>query len=276
MLTGNTRDDGSACGFGGCLYSRPASRSDSFSNLAPKLSATMRLNEKYSLYGSLSRGFRAPQASELYRLQSGQTTADLSTERLDNIELGLRFGNEQLRADAALFAMKKRGSVLRDSEGFNVSQGRSRHTGIESSLDWRLGASALLSVDFSYARHVYDFDLIAARGETFTAGNDIDTAPRLLANAELSVQPSETTAVALQWTMTDDYFLNAENRFTYPGHELLNLRANWQATARFAISARLNNALDEVYADRADYAFGNYRYFPGRGRELFFELRYSE
>ena len=26
MLDGNTRDDGSACGFGGCLYTRPADR----------------------------------------------------------------------------------------------------------------------------------------------------------------------------------------------------------------------------------------------------------
>ena len=34
MLAGNTRDDGSVCGFGGCLYSRPANRRDHFQNLA--------------------------------------------------------------------------------------------------------------------------------------------------------------------------------------------------------------------------------------------------
>ncbi len=38
---------------------------------------------------------------------------------------------------------------------------------------------------------------------------------------------------------------------------------------------RLNNVTDRDIADRADYAFGNYRYFPGRGRELFAELRYT-
>ena len=32
MLDGNTRDDGTPCGFGGCLYSRPADRSDSLSS----------------------------------------------------------------------------------------------------------------------------------------------------------------------------------------------------------------------------------------------------
>ena len=38
---------------------------------------------------------------------------------------------------------------------------------------------------------------------------------------------------------------------------------------------RLNNVTDRDIADRADYAFGDYRYFPGRGRELFAEVRYS-
>ncbi|MCH9696072.1 MAG: TonB-dependent receptor [Gammaproteobacteria bacterium] len=276
MLSGNTRDDGSICGFGGCLYSRPESREDSFNNAAPKLSANLRVSDQLSFYGAVSRGFRAPQATELYRLQNAQRTADLDSERLDNVELGLRGGSERMLTDVAIFAMRKRGSVLRDSEGFNVSQGRSHHAGIETSIDWRLGARATLNIDLSYARHEYDFNLVASRGETFNDGNDIDTAPRLLASAEIVFDASATSALALQWTMIDSYFLDAENRFTYPGHELLNLRVNWQASRRLLVTARLNNVLDEEYADRADYAFGNYRYFPGRGREFFLELRYSQ
>jgi hypothetical protein len=38
------------------------------------------------------------------------------------------------------------------------------------------------------------------------------------------------------------------------------------------VTLRLNNVLDRDYADRADYAFGNYRYFPGRDRALFAEV----
>jgi hypothetical protein len=37
----------------------------------------------------------------------------------------------------------------------------------------------------------------------------------------------------------------------------------------------VNNLADRDYADRADYAFGNYRYFPGRGRSAFIEVRYA-
>jgi len=37
---------------------------------------------------------------------------------------------------------------------------------------------------------------------------------------------------------------------------------------------RVNNLTDELYADRADFAFGNHRYFPGREREVYVQLGY--
>ena len=36
-IVGNTKDDGTPCGFGGCLYTRPASRNDDFSNTGVRL-----------------------------------------------------------------------------------------------------------------------------------------------------------------------------------------------------------------------------------------------
>ncbi|MBU2675929.1 MAG: TonB-dependent receptor [Gammaproteobacteria bacterium] len=274
MLDGNTRDDGTICGFGGCLYSRPASRSDTFTNVAPKLSFNYRLSADTSLYGVLARGFRAPQATELYRLQSGQEVADLDSESLDNLEFGVRWSSARWSGDAAVFAMQKRESVFRDSEGFNVSGGRSRHEGVEVASNWQIVASLRLEVDASFARHRYDFDTVAARGETFVSGNDVDSAPRWLGSAELVFEPGNNAAFALQWTSLGDYYLDAENRFRYPGHSLVNLRARIDLTQRLSVTARFNNLFDEAVADRADYAFGSYRYFPGRGRELFIELRY--
>lgn len=274
MLVGNTRDDGTPCGFGGCLYSRPASRSDDFTNVAPKLSFVYRLHAAASLFGVLARGFRAPQATELYRLQSGQQVADLDSETIDSLELGLRWGGNRWSGDVAAYAMQKRDSVFRDAEGFNVSGARSRHEGLELSVNWRVADALRLALAGSYARHTYDFDTVAARVETFISGNDVDSAPRWLGSAELFFEPGGNAALALQWTMIGDYYLDAENRFRYPGHSLFNLRGTMNLGRRFRMTARLNNVLDEDVADRADYAFGQYRYFPGRGREFFMEFRY--
>lgn len=275
MLTGNSRDDGTECGFGGCLYSRPADRSDDFTNLAPKLSANYRLSKTRSVFASLSRGFRAPQVTELYRLQSGQEIADLDSERIDAVEFGLRTTQEKLSFDVALFAMRKRNSVFRDAEGFNVTGARSEHRGIELSTDSQLSTDWRVSVDASYARHTYDFNIVAARGETFTSGADVDTAPRWLGNIELQYMPSDAFYVTLQLTAIGEYFVDAENQFSYPGHSLVNLRAGLQLNSNFDLIFRLNNTGDRDIADRADYAFGNFRYFPGRGRELFAEIRYT-
>jgi len=275
MLAGNTRDDGTLCGFGGCLYTRPENRTDTFTNVAPKFSFSYGLRPGTSVFGTLARGFRAPQATELYRLQSGQTAADLDSETIDSIEFGLRWATRRIGGDVAVFGMKKRDSTLRDSEGFNVSGGRSTHQGIELAVDWQLAESIRFAVNGSYARHRYDFDTIAARGETFVSGNDVDTAPRWIGGAELVFEPGSITMLALQWTSVGDYYLDAENLFRYPGHELLNLRARIELTQKLSVVARFNNLSNESYADRADYAFGDYRYFPGRGRELFIELSYA-
>ena len=68
---------------------------------------------------------------------------------------------------------------------------------------------------------------------------------------------------------------DAENSFRYPGHSIANLRAGIGLSPAVEAVLRLNNLTDRDIADRADYAFGDYRYFPGRGRELFVEFRYT-
>jgi len=275
MLTGNTRDDGTACGFGGCLYSRPADRSDSFRNVAPKLSLNYQFSDSGSTYASLARGFRAPQTTELYRLQSGQEIADLNSERIDALEFGVRRISDRLSLDIGFFAMKKRDSVYRDADGYNVTGARSKHRGVEVSLDWQLADDWSVAVDASYAHHTYDFDVVASRGETFASGQDVDTAPRWLGSLEVHYEPTDKFNAGLQWTSIGKYYLDAENSFSYPGHTIANLRAGISFTPRFDLVLRLNNVTNRYIADRADYAFGNYRYFPGRGRELFAEFRYT-
>jgi len=138
MLSGNTRDDGTACGFGGCLYSRPTDRKDDFTNLAPNIAVSFSLSADTQLYASVGRGFRPPQITELYRLQNGQQISDLDSERIDSIESGLRTIRPGWSAEIALFYMRKRDSVFRDTDGFNVSGARSRHRGVELSADWQI------------------------------------------------------------------------------------------------------------------------------------------
>ncbi len=274
MIDGNTRDDGTPCGFGGCVYSRPSDRSDDFTDLAPNISANYNLGETSSLFLNLARGFRAPQVLELYRLQFGQLISEQDSETIDSLEAGVRSWGEDWSAELSAYAMKKRDIAFRDSEGFNVSGGKSQHLGLELLLDWQFLPSWILQFNGAYGRHTYEFDA-SGRGERFVSGNDMDSAPRWLGSAEVRYQPDAPWQVGLQIVSLDEYYLDSLNRFTYSGHTLLNLRASWQVSDVTAVFARLYNLADEDVADRADFGMGDYRYLPGRGRELFVEFRYQ-
>ena len=275
MIAGNTADDGVPCGFSGCLYSRPADRRDTFFNVAPKISLSVDILDGLSAYANVSRGFRPPEMTELYRLQRTQTVAGLDSEQLDSVELGLKGSFEAVRFALAAFDMDKSNVILRESNGFNVSNGRTSHRGVEYDVQWDLIDTLTLAGSGTYARHRYEFSRAIEGGETITRGNDLDTAPRELQRVALQWRPSATIDTEAEWLRVGDYWLDAANAHRYSGHELLNVRASWTFASHWSATLRLINALDRAYADRADYAFGTYRYFPGRGRALFAEFAWA-
>ena len=273
MVPGNTREDGSACGFGGCLYSRPADRRDHFRNLAPKLAVSYRWSNDTTLFLNTARGFRAPQIIELYRLQNGQEVSDLKTERLDSVEAGMRTSRGNALLELTGYAMRKRDSVFRDSQGFTASGGRSRHSGAEFAVAYTVGDAWNLNGNIAYGRHKYDFSLDAQQGESYIAGLDIDTAPRLLGSMEIAYRPSQGSyEAALQFATVGSYYLDSLNAYEYRGHTLANLRVGLRLGEALMLTARLKNLADRNFADRADFGGGDYRYLPGRGREASLEI----
>jgi iron complex outermembrane recepter protein len=271
MPDGNTRDDGSECP-GGCLYTRPADRSDRFDNLAPKLSLGWRPAEQQLAWAAARRGFRAPQATELYRLQSGQVVADLDSELIDSLEIGWRGYAGPFGWELAAFRMEKRNYIFRDGDGFNVDDGRTRHVGVELAFQWQLTDRLRLASDQSFARHTWRFDRDVGRGEIIVAGNDTDSAPRHFSSTRLAWDGPGRLSAELEWISMGGYWLNAANTARYDGHELLHLRLARTLTKALHLAVRVHNLGDVEYAERADFAFGEYRYFPGRDRSLFVEL----
>jgi iron complex outermembrane receptor protein len=280
MLAGNTDQDGVACLPAGCLYSRPADRSDRFDNVSPRLTLAWS-NVAHNLYLNASTGYRPPEMTELYRLQRQQTVAELDSEHLDSLEVGWKYRSfGPWSISAALFAMKKTDLILRESNGFNVGGGATRHRGFEYEMTYE---STLVKLPFelrlagTVARHEYAFSRAVEGGESIIDGNDIDTAPRNVHSLDLRLPfgQSRSWEAGFSVAHVGTYFLDAANSAKYPGHEVANLRLTWASPQLLRLTLRVDNLFDTAYADRADFAFGNYRYFPARGRAAFLSLDYS-
>src|SRR5690606_16744034 len=131
---------------------------------------------------NLSHAFRAPQATELYRLQQNQTVADLDSEEVDSIEAGYRASRDFASYSLVVYWMQKDNVIFQDSGRNNVSGGETKHRGVELNSQFALTDSLKLNVVASYAKHTYEAN-IAPLGVTVSIdGNDIDTAPELTGN----------------------------------------------------------------------------------------------
>ncbi|WP_281557889.1 TonB-dependent receptor [Thalassomonas sp. RHCl1] len=271
----NLLSDGSACAASvvNCRFMRPSDQVRSFGHWSPRLGLVYRAKKQLTLYGELSQGFRAPHTSELFRLQAGQQSADLDTEKLNSGQFGIRGGIKKLSYDLSLYQMEKSRFIFLDTNRQYVGSGKTRHRGLELSLTYPFNKQWRLSATGTIARHKYARDLTLSNSSI--KDNEIDTAPKHMANAKLNWTPTGAINWQLEWLHLGEYYLNPENTATYPGHDLFHLRGQMRLSEKFELSLRLLNLLNKDYAERADYAFGSYRYFVGHPRSLYLTLRYQ-
>lgn len=265
----NLLADGSACGANvtGCRFSRPSDQEVDFTVFSPSLSLLYAINSEQSVYAKLSRGYRAPQATELFRLQNDQEITDLDEEKIDALELGWRLYTDKFNINASVFMQDKSNFIFQDTNRQNVSNGETEHNGAEISASYDIYENVYINANVSYAQHNYTNDLRLAR--ISIKGNEIDTAPEFMGSVQLAWNINSSLLTELSLQRMGNYYLNPENDAEYAGHTLLDLNLRYTYSKQLVLSANIYNLLDEDYAERADSAFGNYRYFVGQPRRIF-------
>lgn len=249
-------------------------RSDDFSFVTPKLGLIWDRGG-YSLYANYARGARAPQVSDLYRLQNLQVPGQVRSETLDSLEIGARgealFGH--LIFDVAAYWMEKDNFFFRDSDGLNVPDGSTRHIGVEAAATLILSRAVSFSGNVAWSDQTYTFNRpVVAAQERIVSGNRIDTAPEWLADLRADWQASEALKLSLTLEHVGEYFADPANTVSYPGHTVLGARTGLSLGGGLEAYIILRNLTDERYADRADVAQGNERYFPGEPLNATFGL----
>jgi len=272
IADGTTKADGSSCVNNSgeatpCLYLRPSDSDDHFDNTSTKLGFNYQFTDNTAMFSAWSQGFRAPQTTDLYRLQNQQVVGELDSEEINSLEIGLRGVAEKFHYEAVIYTMTKNNFFFRDAKGLNVTDGKTSHQGLELGVNYDITDSINLAVNYSYGEHEYDFD---RPNSGVVKGNEIDTAPKNLANTRLRWLPTANTSLELEWLHMGDYYLDPANEHKYEGHDLWQLRGALQLNSHVNLFARIENLTDEKYASRADYAFGSYRFFGGQPRAIHF------
>ena len=138
---------------------------------------------------------------------------------------------------------------------------------VDEGFNWSLSAT--------YAEHSYAFNRdVGNANEVIVDGNEVDTAPNWLIDASFGYDWGRMS-LALDVEHVGEYFTNAANTRSYEGHTIAHLRSALELTETVEAFVIVRNLTDERYADRADFAFGNERYFPGEPLNASFGVRIS-
>ena len=253
-----------------------ADSSVNFSRLSPKLGLNWALSESDHAFASYNQGFRTPSENQLFR--SGATVATPASAAAalrpilaEQFELGIRGNTLRWSYELVLYQLNKQDDLLSQKDSNNVTiqtnNGSTQHQGVELGLGREMTSKLRLDLAASYAKHRY------REWSTSTAnysGNEIENAPRLLANLRLTWQPVANTQAQLEWVELGSYFLEASNQQgKYAGHRLFNARISTKLDQHWSCFARITNLTDKRYADSASYSSGMAMYSPALPRAVY-------
>jgi outer membrane receptor protein involved in Fe transport len=254
----------------------PDDRTDDYTTFTPKAALLRKIGDNSAAYIRYAEGARAPQTNDAYRLQSHQVAGQIKPESIESVEVGYRGSNDFLTWDVAAYWMEKKNFFFRDAAGLNVSNGKTEHKGVEASLIKPFLRYFEASVSASYADHTWEFNHPA---DGIVSGSVINAAPHWLANGRLRWFPTNKIDVEAEWQHMDTYFIDEADTpaLAYPGHDVWDLRASWQAGPKTQLFMIVRDLTNTNYAERADFATtpppGQPRYFPAEPRNFTFGIR---
>ena len=265
-LTQNSSDDSGT-------YYRPANRDDSYNHLSPKLALSYMPMEDLNLYARYANGFRIPQATRLYSVKVGYENINLTAEKSNTYEIGLKKNFlEKSFFELATYYMTIKDTIIRDKNtGGYRNGGASIHQGVELSLKSEITKELESSLSYSYSKHTYDNDPILGN-------NEIAGAPNNIANARLFYIPEYLQGLKLmaEWQYVGSYWMDdAHTVDKYDGYSIANIKADYKYSKKLRVFTKINNITDEKYAVNARYAYGKEDYTPADPRSFYLGAEYK-
>ena len=217
---------------------------------------------RWSLRASAGRAFKLPSFFAMASPRAIGGNPDLDAET----SVGADFGFEGRSADGSLrwgltaFANRFEGLIDFDFEAFlNVNRNEVNVEGLEGMLVWRPSSRVAL-----------DVALTAQDTEDRATGRPLRRRPDLYGGVGLRVDLNQAVRLGIEARHADSYLdeqIPAPFRTTVDPRTLAGLTLAWQASERWRLTLRADNALDESYETQVG--------FPGPERSVRIGVRYG-
>ena len=264
-------------------FNRPGSTSVDFSQLSPKLGVTYQFSDTFNGFVSYRRAFRAPSEGQLFRPGGSLVSLNLDPVKVDSYEIGVRGQHgKNIDYEVSVYHMVKTDDLVTYEDGagdrYTLNAGETQHQGIEMGINAKLTPKLKLGVSYSYAKHTYE-DWKPELGVDYS-GNEMESAPQEIMNTRLRWTPPVLKGghAELEWEHLGDYWMDADNTHKYKGHDVFNLRANYNLDKKVEFYGRIMNLANKRYATSASYkpyGGGKFEYAPGMERTVYVGLNYK-
>lgn len=271
---------------------RPESQTKKYEHISPKIGLVYQLTKQHDLYTNYRHAFRAPSVSQLFRSGKSTNSSELKPVKSDSFEIGLRgLSASGLAYEIAVYHMEKTDDIVTvinaDDDRVSLNAGETTHQGIEVSLSGNLNEELSFSSSGSYSEQTYDefaylYSCYSCAPPIFNqeinfSGNDVGKAPKTLANISLKYEPISISSLFLEVELehVGRYYTDETNENNYSGHNLINVRSQYDMNETVQIYARLQNLTDKRYSTYTSNQVGDadLSYRPGTPLSLFAGIR---
>ncbi len=262
----------------------------SYAATNPVAGVSFRAAPALHLYADYGRGFETPTLNDVaYRSTDGSIPGlnlGLKPARSDNYELGIKFGERALRANAAAFYIRTRDelAVQANAAGRTVNEniGATERKGLELEAEdsWASGLNARIAYTYINAVTLEPYTSCAGapcRKALIAAGNHLPAVPEDALYAALGWNYTPLGFIsAIETISRAQMFADDRNTQAAAPYTIINLRFGFEQQSRrwrLAEYARIDNLGNRSYVGSVIVNETNQRFFepaPGRTFALMF------
>ncbi len=252
----------------------------SFDALSPQVGALLAVTDSLDAYANASTAFETPTTAELADPSGlGGFNAGLDPQRAVSLEAGVRqrLLGGRARLELAAFHVRVEDQLVpvpvAGASGRSAFEnaGRSRHVGVEASLQAELGEQWTVRGAWTWSHFTYRRFTGAAGADL--GGRRLPGIPRSVLAAGATWRPGGGWFLGADAQLASRRFADSANTATSPGYVLLDARGGytWRRGAlTLDATAGVNNVLDARYDGNVRVnAFGGRFFEPAPGRNAY-------